>query len=381
MHVTRRSVLTSLATAAVFRTSVAASSPKKRPLIGAIRWDAWYSPGSSATAAVEESLNPAQYRWRFPFFAQEGPGKVYLPPISQELIDLEIKQAAYAGIDFWAFAAYSKDSGLSIALKYHLASTIRSRVQFCMFTSLEYWGTKQRPSDIIREHLHFMQESNYARVDDGRPLYILGFIDQQKVSRLWGGYDGLKKQILDFRSKASDLGLRDPYLVLTGGVSELSHWSSLGGDAISAYSIAYPRGSNSYTVLAQTAENTWRTLSTAGLPVIPTVMAGWDRRPRVDHPVPWETYQKRGIGLNDYYDQPTAAELATHLRQGINFALSQREKPVPAVLIYAWNENDEGGWLVPTAGCNEEHLRAVRSVAHNSDTSPDPGCEIVQLPK
>ncbi len=33
-----------------------------------------------------------------------------------------------------------------------------------------------------------------------------------------------------------------------------------------------------------------------------------------------------------------------------------------ALLIYAWNENDEGGWLVPTLGEGSARLDAIREV-------------------
>lgn len=68
--------------------------------------DAWYAPGSSVTSAVERSLTPEQYRWRRPFFSrQDEAGHVRMRAISQGLMDLEIAQARYAGLDYWAFLA------------------------------------------------------------------------------------------------------------------------------------------------------------------------------------------------------------------------------------------------------------------------------------
>lgn len=32
------------------------------------------------------------------------------------------------------------------------------------------------------------------------------------------------------------------------------------------------------------------------------------------------------------------------------------------MLIYAWNENDEGGWLMPTLPCQTDRLDALRQV-------------------
>ena len=123
---TRRAILTSLAASFVptslhvlSANSYAASATKSRPLVGAIRWDAWYSPGSAPTRAVENSLTPEQYRWRTPFFAKgcgHGSDCVSFPAITQAEMDKEIGQAVFAGLDYWAFAAYGSGHPMSKAL-------------------------------------------------------------------------------------------------------------------------------------------------------------------------------------------------------------------------------------------------------------------------
>ncbi len=42
-------------------------------------------------------------------------------------------------------------------------------------------------------------------------------------------------------------------------------------------------------------------------------------------------------------------ELAAHLHKGLTWVHDHPgEARAHAVLIYAWNENDESGWIVPT---------------------------------
>jgi hypothetical protein len=60
-------------------------------------------------------------------------------------------------------------------------------------------------------------------------------------------------------------------------------------------------------------------------------------------------------------------EIADHLRRSLE--RTEREPkacPARAVIVYGWNENDEGGWLVPTlnpdGSPNTERLDAVRKV-------------------
>jgi hypothetical protein len=89
-------------------------------------------------------------------------------------------------------------------------------------------------------------------------------------------------------------------------------------------------------------------------------MSGWDRRPRVERPVPWEQWQKAGEGLEEFYEPATPRELADHLNRALNWVRTNPDAaPADAVLVYAWNENDEGGWLVPTRGEGTARLDAI----------------------
>ena len=41
--------------------------------------------------------------------------------------------------------------------------------------------------------------------------------------------------------------------------------------------------------------------------------------------------------------------LAGHLKAALDWTATHRAAaPANAVIVYAWNKNDEGGWLVPT---------------------------------
>jgi hypothetical protein len=376
---TRRQLLWRLALAVASLTSskLAVALPGlDRPLVGAIRWDAWYAPGSDVTSAVERTLSPQPYRWRLPFFArQDAAGNVHLPQITQGLMDLEIEQAAYAGLDYWAFVAYPSDSAMSAPLQRYLASRRRDRIGFCMFTSLDNWGTAKQPTALTEEHISLMQNKAYVRVRDSRPLYHLGFITEQIAMERWGGLDGLRTGIHEFRDRAIARGAGNPFIVLNIlPRSATSLAVRLGGDAVGAYAIADGRVTGNYAHLVHVTEQGWTTLATSGLPVVPTVMAGWDRRPRVQNPVPWEKAQRAGIGLEYYFTAPEAKQLAAHLQQALSWIKQQpMERQAPAVLIYAWNENDEGGWLVPTAPCDEERLEALHRALRARADSP-PGC-------
>ena len=80
------------------------------------------------------------------------------------------------------------------------------------------------------------------------------------------------------------------------------------------------------------------------MPEVPLVSFGWDPRPRVDNPVPWTKYTD-----SNHYRAAEPPQLAEHLKEALDWtAAHPAATEANSVLVYAWNENDEGGWLIPT---------------------------------
>jgi len=366
MPLTRRVLLASLlATAPPVRAQTAPVA------VGAIRWDAWYAPGSVPTEAMVRSLSPAPWRHRAPFFAEvpaDG-APIRFPAPGQAVMDRQIALAAEAGLDYWAFLAYPRGSSMSEGFRLYRASAQRARVKFCFITELVRWGRADAPSDILAAHPSLLADPDYQTVMDGRPLYFLAFLSDAMIVENWGGIEGLRAAIDAFRARARAAGARDPYIVIMTPVPDQARrWVRLlGADAVSAYALQTDARAAPYARLAEHAERAWVAQAALGIPVIPTAMSGWDRRPRVQHPVPWEAWQRAGEGMDQHYAAPRPAELAAHLRHAIAFAARQAPR---VALIYAWNENDEGGWLLPTHPFDDTRLRAVRDAL----CVPMPGC-------
>ena len=94
----------------------------------------------------------------------------------------------------------------------------------------------------------------------------------------------------------------------------------------------------------------WRTLAAAGVPIVPIAMVGWDTRARRAHPVPWERSESTAPpNLRQYYVLPEPAELGAHLQAAVDYiGRNARACPSQLLLIYSWDECDEGGGLIPT---------------------------------
>ncbi len=311
-----------------------------RPLVGAIRWDAW--TGGTVTKQVERTLGPAKYHDRLPWFAKEvDQNTVRIDGGPRDVMDREIDFAANAGLDYWAFLVYPESSPMSAALKQYLKSPRRKRVKVCLIL---HSTLKVKPGEWPRERdriVKLLQTPTYQTVLDGRPL-VYAFC----------GRDLPFDRFAELRAAATKVGI-NPYYVYMGWspAADFKRVSPKGFDAVSAYAMGgdQPR----FAQLAEAVEaKYWQAAAKAGVPMVPMVTTGWDKRPRKDHPVTWEkdaAYHEQ----KTFPSRATSDEIAAHLRRALTFVDAHPKLcPARAVIIYAWNEYDEGGWIAPTRGAN-----------------------------
>lgn len=350
-------------TAAIAACCAPAGWVRAQPaLVGAIRWDGWYGNRGPVGVVLEKTLAPAQFRYRLPFYARVDPdGSVSIDGSSQAVVDEEIQLASKAGLDYWAFVTYPAGDPLSLALDRYLASPYRKRIRFCLVTEAERWkdrSFRQRVEDL-------MCERGYLTVMNGRPVLFLGFLNETALAAQWGSVAAFRTALDAFRQNVRRRGLGNPYIVILDfQASSGAQWASrLGGQAISSYATEGGGEGAPYAALAAHAEHFWDDCLNTGCSVVPIVMTGWDRRPRVMHPHPWEPWQKPGVGMEKYYKQADPKEIADHLLRAVEWVRSHpATDPARLILIYAWNENDEGGWLVPTLSEGDARLKAIAPV-------------------
>jgi hypothetical protein len=200
-----------------------------------------------------------------------------------------------------------------------------------------------------------LKEPGYQTVLDGRPLVYT-----------FAGGDFPFDRFTEFLTSAGEAGL-NPYAVFMGWnpESDFRQAAKKGFDAVSAYA----KGSNQprFSHLAEDVERDyWESAARSEVPYIPLVTTGWDKRPRKDHPVSWETghaYHQQDV----FPSRATPVEIASHLSRAISFVKSHPDTcTANAIVIYSWNEHDEGGWLSPTRGTDGKpdtaRLDAIRRV-------------------
>ena len=339
------------------------------PIVGAIRWDAWYGDGS-ATKAVEASLGQPKYYFRLPWFARVvGEGRVSINGDSQTIVEQEISYAAKAGLNYWAFLDYCDEaSDMHIALHRYRAAKDKKNIRYCFVEEgprLDGLGT----AGWKRLVEHF-RHPDYQTVLEGRPLLFV-FVKTEKLGK--AEWDDLKRQTVA-------AGMKAPYLVLMGWnpAEDAKDMAALGFDAISAYARggSYSMTQPSYAEqCALVRRDRWEKCSALHIPSVTFASAGWDTRPRNERPPPWVTWvtatpdKTPAAQQKPLIDSVTATpdELTAHIREALEWTKANRDlNPSNAVIIYGWNENDEGGWLLPTLGTdgrpNDERINAVGKI-------------------
>ena len=275
-------------------------------------------------------------------------------------MDREVDFASEAGLDYWAFLIYPESNPMSTALKQYLRSSNRNEIGFCLILHNTLKASEEEwPRERARA-VALLKEPGYQTVLDDRPL-VYAFT----------GSDFPFQRFAEFLTSAREAGL-NPYAVFMGWnpASDFRQVVKKGFHAVSAYA----KGSNQtkFSHLAEAVEQEyWECAARSKVPYIPLVTTGWDKRPRKDHPVSWET--GHGYHQQDVFpSRATPTEIASHLGNAISFVESHPHIcAANAIVIYSWNEHDEGGWLTPTRGTDGKpdttRLDAIRRVLRRGE--------------
>jgi len=282
---------------------------------------------------------------------------------SPEIMQREIEYADAAGLDYWAFVTYPPDDPMSLGLALYLQSEQRERIDFCLILQGGWMsgdGPEAWPRKIER-YVSLFGQPTYQTVLGGRPLVFL--FDAEGLVKPGGftNWEMARAALARLREATRDAELQNPYIVAQAFSPRRAdeYRERLQLDAISSYAVAggSPEGAP-YDAARKRARAFWEGAHRRGLELVPLVSTGWDKRPRAENPVPWESRKTLS-----YYQPPRPEELANHLRDALSWMEEHpRTVPARALLIYAWNEFDEGGWLAPTLSEGTARLDAIRSV-------------------
>jgi len=390
-------------------TLVGARGAAPSVVAGAIRWDAWFGtsvplPAGMPGWAVTATLSPSPWHDRLPFYATVlNATAVAFDNNVQAAIDAEIEAAVGAGIDHFAFVQYPPSDAMSASLRLVLGSTApaKARLRFCLIAQGS-WVASNGTAGLaayVNATVALFRRPDYVRVAAGgvgdRPVLYLFDIEAGQ----WGNgstYATWQWALQQLSAATQAAGLGAPYLVLmtfqaTAGFQQAV---AINGDtgapprgliaALSAY--ALPGGSASgepYAALAGASRSFWAACEATGADVAPVVPAGWDRRPRVQTPVPWEAPCQSGDPCSYFYIMPQPSELGNLTADAVAFVAAHAGTGATAtglVLLSAWNEFDEGHYIAPLLPQDggSARLDAIGAVLTSPPRQPTPFDGIVR---
>jgi hypothetical protein len=240
-------------------------------------------------------------------------------------------------------------------LVYHSKSAIAHKMNYCLIATLDTMGRADAYDAALNQIQGFFRERNYQRTFDGRPLLFLYYLDGL-LSGYWkGSLPNLKQSVDALRVKSRAIGDQNPFIVLLHeppSAAELIR-SQIGADAISTYGLSFgPNKSAAYSDLAGYVERYWQDeAQQTAAAVVPTVMIGWDSRPRKENPPAYDKRDFSRISKSAHIDIATPREFAVACSEATKFMTAHPSQcPYRVALIYSWNEYSEGGGLGPTLG-------------------------------
>jgi hypothetical protein len=334
-------------------------SPQDFVKVGVIRWDAWVGDKWSAGLEVERILSgipltdpsaPAipDYHFRVPWFGSIQPDNKVLARYTDMLtLEREIRYAKAAGIDYWVTVWYGNqnDTGGSLQRNLWVKSLQRNSLQWCHlfdgnFRGAVGNGTTTNQKKIISDIVAIDFKSDmYLKTKSGRPVFYILWADNTYAACINALY-----------AECAAQGVPEPFVVITTDQGNATAINSVIADCrasgISAY-VVFGSKDVAYSSFSPTERNRWALWNSCNGVAIPTVTSGWDNRPRYYSGCSW--YENIEILRDAWIQYPTAAELQKQTEDAIRFTQENpKAEDFKSILIYAWNEYDEGGYIAPT---------------------------------
>lgn len=325
---------------------------KPRALVGAYYFDGWSGLTDHITPALRTKYAVRQPLWGW----------------KDDTVSIMRQQVDYAAdhsIAFWAFDWYypekaNKETPLNHALGLFLKAPNRERMRFCLLVS-NHGGYRIGPADwpeCCRRWIALFQEPTCLRVA-GKPLLII--LSPTELEKAFGGPNGVRKVFDELRNQARQAGIKELLVAACTGPDEerMKLLVQSGYDVLTGYgynmSWALGSGSKPFRELISGNQRVFGMFAkNSPLPFVPAITTGWDRRP-ADEGKPAD---KQSV----WYADRSPQFVEEFVKFGVRWLDENPKKTLPQrlLLLYAWNEFGEGGYLTPSQGEGTAYLEAVR---------------------
>lgn len=277
---------------------------------------------------------------------------------SQEIMEHQIDLAADNGVDFFLYCWYwQKNQGAldkeavakdpkHTSLGLYLKAKNKKRLQYCLLIAnhdgAEILGDENWIA-AVEYWTQYFKDPQYMTID-GRPLVVLFGTEDHAINNV---------QIEKMQTAAVNAGFKKGLAI--AGCYESAKKKLFTCSTHYNLTVGYSSGSEEkpFQVLIDYAKAHWK--GSEQQPYIPVLNSGWDKRP-------WEGPDGRNAVEGWYFTGDTPELFKSFLGDAVSW-MDQNPKQTTkerVVLIYAWNELGEGGYLVPTVGDPEaEKLKKI----------------------
>lgn len=325
----------------------------KNLVVGVINWDCSLPEDTFFGYYSSKALSPKKYRSITPYYADIlGDDKIRYHKRTMEEYEREMQYAIDAGIDYFAYCWYGESPKkqeiewqnnlweLSYARRMHSKSSLNKQLKMCAILGVgakEKELTESELLDLIME----MKEDYYQKID-GRPLLYI--------------YDGHKYKLVEkVKETCRENGVAEPYFAYMYYEVTKDEMEEMGAvNTVSAYS--FPKSAGTYDEFMTHLINDMDEKVRLGLKIIPRFSFGWNPAPRMDNPIPWYAYADE-----DYLSGTTNEDIRKGAeRFGDWIQKNSDAASLGHILMFAWNEFEEGAHICPTYDSDGKNIDTTR---------------------
>jgi len=319
----------------------------KKTLVGTYYFDGWSGQQSSNEQILANGVAPShltkklstQFCSRQPIWGWRD------DDIS--IMERQIDLAADNGIDFFMFCWYYGDdkgklntktietSSLNTSIQLFMRAKNKHKMKFAVLIANheghEIDGKEQWIATIQYLSNKYFTDSQYLKIDNCPVVEF--YVPEQP-----------HKYIKEIRATTKKKGYKDLCFFSCGKFypdADINGWYNIIPNNTGK------ANKQKYKELTSYTEECWY-WEHNNYNVIPIVMAGWDKRP-------WEDTESSA-----YYIKRSPKLFGRHFQKAIE-CINASSPKIPIIMIYAWNEIGEGGYLIPTKeDKNAKFLKQIR---------------------
>ena len=326
--------------------------------VGAVNWDCSLPSDTYFGFYQTRTLSPRKYRTATPFYADIlGKDAIDYHVRGQEEFDKELAYAIEAGIDYLSYVFYPDEGSrnyvstdpedcshkvyeLNYARRMHESSPLKDKIGMAAILGPHTFAE----SDYLAL-AKLLQQPYYEKVD-GRPIVYFFSLKSEYV-------EGVLRAV-------ERVGGEKPLLFGMNGLApERMHLV----DGCAAYACG-PSNIATHRELVNVAMRKNLERAKKAPLTVPLFPTGWDPSPRVDQKSPWVDYPNE-----PYAKTATPEELIEGGKRFCDFIKESQNVSgtfFGHILMFAWNEFEEGGWICPTYNedltVNTERIGAVSEI-------------------